>query len=110
MEDTGRGFKVVRTRELLGAKEVIGTLRDKFDSWLGRSKYSASVPVMDGPLQANRGLEEAETLISAPALDNLVAVGDVLYFSSDARLIRRHAVGALEELAPFQTSITFLPS
>jgi len=49
---------------------MFSSIRDKLDSFLGRGKYSASVPVMDGPLQPNRALEEAKVFLSSPGLDN----------------------------------------
>ena len=85
---------------------MIGTLLAAFDSFLGRGKYSASVPVMDGPLQPNQALEEAELLMAAPGLDNLVAVGDALYFSSGSKLLRLDANGSHEKIATYDQEIT----
>jgi hypothetical protein len=99
---------MVRSGELLGSEEVINALRDRMDSFLGRGKYAASAPVLDGPLQPNRGLDEAETFLSAAALDNLVAVGDMLYFSSGASLLKSDAGVSQEEIATFDNEITCL--
>jgi len=85
---------------------VIAALTDAVDSLLGRGKYSSSVPVMDGPLQPNQALEEAEVWVAAPAIDNLVAQGDALYFSSGQRLCRRDADGRCEEMALYEQGIT----
>ncbi|WP_250495102.1 strictosidine synthase [Caballeronia sp. GAWG1-1] len=89
---------------------MINVLRDKVDSLLGRGKYSAFVPVMDGPLQPNQGLDSAEVLLSQQQLDNLTSVGDNLYFSSGSSLIRCDAGGSREQVATFDSEITCIAS
>jgi len=66
----------------------MAALRDSLDAFFGRGRYSASVPVMDGPLQPNSALEKANVLTASPGLDNLVPVGESLLFTSGARLLR----------------------
>lgn len=89
---------------------MFSSIREKLDSFLGRGKYSASVPVMDGPLQPNRALEEAEVFLSAPGLDNLVAAGDALYVSSGTKLTKVDADGRQKEATEFESEITCLAS
>ena len=98
---------MVRTRKLLGG-EMIDALRDGLDSLLGRGRYSAAVPVMDGPLQPNQGLDGAETIVAAPGLDNVVAVGDLLYFSSHSALIKLGTDGVQEGVMQFDSEVTCL--
>jgi hypothetical protein len=85
---------------------MINSLLDAVDSFLGRGKYSASVPVMDGPLQPNQALEEAELLMARPGLDNLVAIEDALYFSSGPTLLQRIADGSHKVIASYEQEIT----
>jgi len=85
---------------------MINSARNIVDSFLGRGKYSASVPVMDGPLQPNQALEEAEMLLAAPHLDNLVATDDALYFSSGSQLLKHAADGSHEVVGSYEQEIT----
>jgi hypothetical protein len=67
---------------------MIAALRDRFDAFFGRGRFSTSVPVMDGPLQPNQLLEEAEVVVTRPALDNLASVDGAVLFSSGEDLFR----------------------
>ena len=48
---------------------MIGLIRDRMDKYLGRGRHSIAVPVMDGPLHPNRGLDNAEALFSLDPVD-----------------------------------------
>lgn len=88
---------------------MIGAITDQVDKYLGRGRHSIAVPVMDGPLHPNSRLDEAEQVFSAPGLDNLTAVGDVIWFSSGARLMRIPADGdEPETVAEMDAPITCL--
>lgn len=79
---------------------MIAFLRDRVDAWLGRGQHSASVPVMDGPLQPNQLIETAPVLFRAEGLDNLTAA-EGLFYSSGAALMQDGA-----ELARFDAPIS----
>jgi len=80
-----RRSELDRTGRLLRSAATMSTLREEVDAFFGRRRHSILVPVMDGALQPNGDLNEAEALSLAPALDNLTACGDELLFSSGAR-------------------------
>lgn len=89
---------------------MIRAVFDRVDRLLGRGRHSTVVPVMDGPLQPNRLLDEADVLLTADGLDNLAATPDGrLRFSTGARLMRLDP-GAAEpvEEAIFAAEITCL--
>lgn len=93
----------------MGGK-MITALRDRVDSFLGRGRYSAAVPVMDGPLQPNQGLDTAGVVATAPCLDNLVVVGDLLHFSSGSTLMRLDKMGGKERVTEFGSEVTCVAS
>lgn len=83
---------------------MIGAVRRALDEFLGRGEAAVTVPVMDGPLKPNQLLEAAPRLLEAPGLDNLVATGAGVLYSSGGSL-RRIPDG---EIARFDTDIACL--
>lgn len=73
---------------------MLQTLRHAADRLLGRGSASIAVPVMDGALQPNRQLDEAEVVAELPGLDDLAVsqgrllatAGDTLHAWQDGRL------------------------
>ena len=65
---------------------MIGALKRKLDSFLGRGEAAVTVPVMDGPLKPNQLLEAAPRILEAPDLDNLTATPEGVLFSSGSAL------------------------
>lgn len=58
------------------------TLRQWSDRVLGRGSAAITVPVMDGPLKANRVLDEAAVMAPLAGIDDLATDGRVLYASA----------------------------
>ncbi len=87
---------------------MIGWIGDRIDALLGRGRHSTAVPVMDGPLQPNRMLDEAGVLFRQPDLDNLVADGGRIWFSAGNVLFRKDAGAEPKEVERFIGPITAL--
>src|SRR6185295_12443477 len=83
------------------------TLRDWRDRLLGRGSAAITVPVMDGALKPNRGLDEAEVVAELPGLDDLASDGERLVASAGAALWRTDG-GAPVELRRFDAPVTAL--
>jgi sugar lactone lactonase YvrE len=58
------------------------------DRLLGRGRHAVTVPPMDGALQPNRLLDDAQSLARIEAVDNLVATADGLLATRGAELLR----------------------
>ena len=86
---------------------MIGLIRDRMDKYLGRGRHSIAVPVMDGPLHPNRGLDNAEALFSLDGVDNLTVEGDAIWCSSGSRLMRATG-GAPQQVAEMEAQIACL--
>lgn len=86
---------------------MIHLLQDRVDAFLGRGVYSLAVPVMDGPLQPNQRLEQAPTVASAYALDNLVEMPDGMHASSGASLLKLDA-GQVQAVATLEREVSCL--
>jgi len=82
-------------------------LRDWRDRLLGRGSAAITVPVMDGALKPNRGLDEAEVLAELPELDDLASDGGRLWASAGTALWRLDG-GAPVELRRFDAPVTAL--
>jgi hypothetical protein len=61
-------------------------LKEAFDRVTGRGSAAVTIPAMDGALQPNTRIEDAERIFEVEAPDNLVAGPDAIYFSSGNRL------------------------
>lgn len=66
---------------------MISSLKRAWDGLWGSGEFSVTVPIMDGALRPNNALDTAETLLLAPAADNLACHGGTLYFTQGARLM-----------------------
>jgi hypothetical protein len=77
------------------------------DRLLGRGSAAISVPVMDGALKPNRGLDEAEQVASLAGIDDLASDGRYLFAIAGAVLYRLDGA-ALIALRRFDTEITAL--
>lgn len=64
---------------------VISRWRDRM---LGRGEAACTVPVFDGPLQANQRLEQADVLYEADAPWDLASDGDTLWLADGPRVLR----------------------
>ena len=67
---------------------MLTRLRNLGDRWLGRGSAAITVPVMDGALKPNRGLDEATVVAELPAIDDLASDGKDLWLSAGAELFR----------------------
>src|SRR5579872_587344 len=87
MAHSGRRSALGGGRILLGSQVVIGALKRAYDALTGGGDYSVTVPPMDGALNPNNRLEEAELIASAPGADNLCLARDKLLFSSEKAVL-----------------------
>jgi hypothetical protein len=89
---------------------VIGALRRAYDALTGGGEYSVTVPPMDGALNPNNRLEEAELVASAPGPDNLCLAQDRILFSSENAVLAIEAsgVGAPAPYASFDSRVDSL--
>lgn len=83
------------------------TVRRFADRLLGRGEASSSVPVMDGALQPNRALDDAEVMLQQEGLDDLASDGRVLYVSAGNRILRLDGT-QWQELRSFDAAVTAL--
>lgn len=90
---------------------MIGYIRDTFDKYLGRGRYSIAVPVMDGNLHPNNRLEEAPLVCALPEIDNLASTADGVWFSSsnELHLLAKDAL-APTKIESYGSEITFIAS
>jgi hypothetical protein len=66
-------------------------LRNLGDRWLGRGSAAITVPVMDGALKPNRGLDDATVAAELTGLDDLATDGQSLWLSAGPTLFRLQA-------------------
>ena len=64
----------------------LNPFRDAFDRFFGDGRYAITVPPMDGPLVPNSELDTADIVARLSNPDNLVCVGDRVYFSSSDQI------------------------
>ncbi|WP_378941671.1 strictosidine synthase [Mesorhizobium sp. ANAO-SY3R2] len=82
-------------------------LRNAWDALWGRGEYSVTVPPMDGALRPNTALDDAETLLEAEDVDNLMIHDGRLYFTQGTKLQLLGAVGeAPGTVADFSSDIS----
>ena len=62
-------------------------LKNTWNSLWGRGDHSVTVPTMDGALRPNMDLDEADTVLKAEGIDNLVLHAGNLYFSQGKQLL-----------------------
>ena len=67
---------------VLGIQTVIGAFKRAYDALTGGGEFSVTVPPMDGALNPNNRLEEADLVAAAPTPDNLCVAGGKILFSS----------------------------
>lgn len=89
---------------------MIQFFRDKVDRVFGYGRHSTAVPVLDGPMQPNHGLDEADVLCKADDLDNLVETESGIHFSSGHSMMMVEKSGQLTEVEMFEAPITCLAS
>jgi hypothetical protein len=90
-----------------------GPLRRFWDRLRGSGDWSVTVPPMDGALNPNNRLEEAEIVVSAEAPDNLCRMGSAVLFSSGNTIQRIEAPGkdaTASPVATFGSNVTSLAS
>lgn len=83
----------------------MSAIRRFIDRRLGRGEAAITVPVLDGPLLPNAGLDEAAEIALLRDADNLVVTGKGMVASSGPRVIR---VETGEEIAAFDTDVSAL--
>ena len=79
--------------------------------WLHRDDAGISVPPMDGVLKPNNRLEQAERILTLPAIDNLASNGAAAFCSSGHDLYRLEVntgVWRAERIGGFSGPITFV--
>ena len=87
----------------------MNAIRRFIDNRLGRGEAAITVPIFDGPLLANTGLDEAVTVAALPAADNLCVTEKGLVASSGGNVIRLGWDGRpAEELISFPTEVSAL--
>jgi sugar lactone lactonase YvrE len=83
------------------------------DAFLGRGAYAVTVPPMDGPLQPNNDLENAEGALHVAAPDNLILVDRAINFSSGSELFefdpRTGTARSLADLGATVSALAALP-
>lgn len=67
---------------------VLRSLYDRFEHFLGRGSASVTIPPMDGALKPNNVLDGARSVALAEAPDNLIMIGADALFSSENKLLR----------------------
>jgi hypothetical protein len=83
---------------------MIAFLKRTLDDFFGRGEAAITVPPMDGPLKPNQALEEAERVLTAQGLDNLVAASTGTFYSSGPMLYKLSG----GEVKRFPSAITCL--
>jgi hypothetical protein len=86
---------------------VIAVLRDFVDRFLGRGDATITVPSFDGALKPNQLLEQAETVASLNAPEDLATDGHTV-FVADGTAILRLDEGAVTSVRQFEKTITAL--
>jgi hypothetical protein len=86
---------------------VIAALRDFVDRFLGRGDATITVPSFDGALKPNQSLEQAETVASLNAPEDLATDGDAIYVANGAAIQRLDA-GSATPVRVFDKTVTAL--
>jgi hypothetical protein len=86
---------------------MIGAVRDFVDRFLGRGDATITVPSFDGALKPNQLLEQAETVASFDAPEDLATDGRVVYIGNGKALLRLDA-GSATPIRSFDNTITAL--
>ena len=86
---------------------MIAALLDVRDRLLGRGAASISVPVFDGALKSNRLIEDAETVATLEAPEDLGSDGRDVFVADGKRIVRMSNDG-LHEVAQFDKTLTAL--
>lgn len=86
---------------------MIGAVQRVWRSLRGDGEYSVTVPPMDGALNPNNTLEDAEIVVAAEAPDNLCRSGNRLLFSSGKEVLWIEASSA-RPYASFDAPVTSL--
>ena len=88
---------------------MTGAVRRVWDRLRGGGEHSVTVPPMDGALNPNSRLDEAEIVATAEMPDNLCLRGDKVLFTSGAAVLQMDRAGsAPSPLASFDSAVTSL--
>ncbi len=87
---------------------MIGVLGRAFDNLFGRGEAAVTVPPLDGALQPNRRLDEAEARADLDDVDCLAVRGGVLFASAGANLFTTGADGQWKVLRSYEARVTAL--
>jgi hypothetical protein len=80
---------------------VTGAIRRAWDRIRGGGDHSVTVPPMDGALNPNNRLDQADIVAAADAPDNLCVAGAGILFSSGASVLRLDRSGGSSAASPF---------
>lgn len=83
-------------------------IRNQWHKLTGADEYSAAVPVMDGPLKPNDGIETSTAIANLAGAANLATRGGVILFSRGAEILLRGAKGDIGVVASFEADVTAL--
>ena len=86
---------------------MIAALLDMRDRLLGRGAASISVPVFDGALKSNRLIEDAQTVATLDAPEDLASDGRDVFVADGRRIVRLSNDGP-QEVAQFDKTLTAL--
>ncbi|HWA46583.1 MAG TPA: hypothetical protein VHA10_25415 [Hypericibacter adhaerens] len=90
---------------------MIGPLRQALDWFRGTGDAAITLPPMDGAIQPNQAIEEADLLLSVERPDNLVAIGGRVLFSSGKTVLALDPRGGADRadiLAGFDSEVACL--
>jgi hypothetical protein len=86
---------------------VIAAVREFVDRFLGRGEATITVPSFDGALKPNQLLEQAETVASFEAPEDLATDGREVYIADGSTLLRLEA-GSPTRVRNFDKAVTAL--
>jgi hypothetical protein len=82
-------------------------VKDWIERFRGQGEHSIAIPVFDGPLKANRVLEDAATFADLPDPDDLATDGKSL-FVADGKRVLRYKGSKASEVHVFDQKVTAL--
>src|SRR3954471_18317114 len=86
---------------------MISALKSFVDRFLGRGEATITVPSFDGALKPNQLLEQAETVASFEAPEDLATDGKAVYIADGSTLLRLEA-GSPTRIRNFDKAVTAL--
>lgn len=87
---------------------MIAALSQIMDRLRGSGAHAITTPPMDGALQPNQAIEEADLLLAAAAPDNLIRRGADILFSTGKEIRRLGGVDASAPVVSFDVEISAL--